>query len=446
MLTVLLVGFFYWSWGSPLANLEKPEESLERLVSREMDLHDVMDELPRWEKKLYELTGSEPETFEDAIARFDELDEDQRSARTDLDLVVLLAENGQLERAASIIETLEGTDTAAAQYGRWLDAAYLEAPSPQDATLMAEEIRRELPRDWFTDTLARRLATRVDDPALQAEAETSIEARGHALLRRVRGLTATGVGLFVLALVLLWRLLRSPRGARVAEAPLPPVWRGADGLGLFFRAAFAYLLMPAALVLLLPRTPATTVAMGLLGGVPMIWWVRRYLHARGGTLRDAFGLRVPQGQALRVVGWGIVLLGISMAGESLLSMGLTALGVTSHWADGFLEDFLWGSPTTVLAGTIDGVVWAPIFEELAFRGLLYPTLRLRLPPWPAALLSAALFGVAHGYGVQGFAAVTWSGMIWALGYERTRSLLPGMLAHAASNLMATTSFLLLLRF
>ena len=446
MLTVLLVAFFYWSWGSPLANLEKPEESLERLVSREMDLHDVMDELSRWELKLYELTGTEPETFEDAIARFDELDEEQRSARTDLDLVVLLAENGQLERAASIIEALEGTDSAAAQYGRWLEAAYLEAPSPQDATQMADEIRRELPHDWFTDTLVRRLATRVDDPALQADAEANIEARGHALLRRVRALTLTGVVLFLLALVLLWRLLRSARGPRVAEAPLPPLWRGLDGLGLFFRAAFAYLLMPATLVLLLPRTPGSTVAMGLLGGVPMIWWIRRYLHARGETLRDTFGLRVPEGQALRVVGWGIVLLGISMAGESLVSMGLTALGVTSHWADGFLEDFLWGSPTTVLAGTIDGVVWAPIFEELAFRGLLYPTLRLRLPPWLAALLSAALFGVAHGYGLQGFAAVTWSGMIWALGYERSRSLLPGMLAHAASNLMATGSFLLLLRF
>jgi len=446
VLTVLLVAFFYWSWGSPLANLEKPEESLERLVSREMDLHDVMDGLSRWELKLYELTGTEPETFEDAIARFDELDEEQRSARTDLDLVVLLAENGQLERAGSMIEALEGTDSAAAQYGRWLEGAYLEAPSPQDATQMAEEIRRELPHDWFTDTLVRRLATRVDDPALQADAEANITARGHALLRRVRALTITGVVLFLLALVLLPRLLRSARGPRVAEAPLPPLWRGLDGLGLFFRAAFAYLLMPATLVLLLPRTPGSTVAMGLLGGAPMIWWIRRYLHARGETLRDTFGLRVPEGQPFRVIGWGIVLLGLSMAGESLISMGLTALGVTSHWADGFLEDFLWGSPATVLAGTIDGVVWAPIFEELAFRGLLYPTLRLRLPPWLAALLSAALFGVAHGYGLQGFAAVTWSGMIWALGYERSRSLLPGMLAHAASNLMATGSFLLLLRF
>lgn len=446
MLTVVLVGVFYWSWGSPLANLERPEESLERLVAREMDFHEVTDEMPAWELRLYELTGAEAETLEDAVARFDELDEDQRSARGELNLVVLLGESGQLERAAAMIEALEATDTAATQYARWLDAAYLDAPPAEEATAMAEEIRRELPRDWFTDTLVRRIATRVDDPALEADSEAGIEARGRALLARVRVLTAAAGAMLLAALVLLWRLPRSPRGARVADAPLPPRWRGADGLGLFFRAAFAYLLMPALVLMLLPRVPASTAIMGLLGGLPMLWWLRRYLHARGDSIRDTFGLRVRDGSGLRVLGWGLVLLGLSLAGESLLSIGLNALGVTSHWADGFLEDFLWGSPATVAAGTVDGVVWAPTFEELAFRGLLYPTLRLRLPPWPAALLSSALFGVAHGYGLQGFVAVTWSGMIWALGYERTRSLVPGILAHAASNLLATTSFLLLLRF
>ncbi|HSL52380.1 MAG TPA: type II CAAX endopeptidase family protein [Candidatus Deferrimicrobiaceae bacterium] len=446
MLTVVLVGVFYWSWGSPLANLERPEESLERLVSREMDFHEVTDEMPAWELRLYELTGAEPETLEDAIVRFDELDEDQRSARGELNLVVLLGESGQLERAAAMIEALEATDTAATEYARWLDAAYLDAPPAEEATAMAEEIRRELPRDWFTDTLVRRIATRVDDPALEADSEATIEARGRALLARVRVLTAAAGAMLLAALVLLWRLPRSPRGARVADAPLPPQWRGADGLGLFFRAAFAYLLMPALVLMLLPRVPASTAIMGLLGGLPMLWWLRRYLHARGDSIRDTFGLRVRDGSGLRVLGWGLVLLGLSLAGESLLSIGLNALGVTSHWADGFLEDFLWGSPASVAAGTVDGVVWAPTFEELAFRGLLYPTLRLRLPPWPAALLSSALFGVAHGYGLQGFVAVTWSGMIWALGYERTRSLVPGILAHAASNLLATTSFLLLLRF
>jgi membrane protease YdiL (CAAX protease family) len=186
--------------------------------------------------------------------------------------------------------------------------------------------------------------------------------------------------------------------------------------------------------------------MGLVGGLPTLWWARRYLHARGKTVRETFGLVPRAGRLARLLGWGLVLLAVSMAGESLLYAGLSALGVSSHWADGFLEEFLWGPPAAVVAGTLDGVVWAPIFEELAFRGLLYPTLRLRLPAWLAALLSAAIFAGAHGYGVQGFAAVTWSGMVWALGYERTRSLLPGMLAHAASNLLATTSFLLLLRF
>lgn len=443
---MLLVSVFYWSWGSPLANLERAEESLERLVSREMDFQDVMDEIPPWERRLYDLTGTGPETFEDAIARFDELDEEERSVRADLDLVVLLGESGQLERAATIIEALEATDTAATQYARWLDAAYLDAPPPDAAARMVEEIRHDLPADWFSDTLARRIATRVDDPALQADAEARIEARGRSLLLRVRALTAAAAAVLLGAIVLLWRLSRAPGGGRVAEAPLPPRWRAADGLGLFFRAAFAYLLVPALVVMLLPRTPASLAVMGLLGGLPMLWWLHRYLKARGESIGETFGLRIREGAGRRVLGWGIVLLGLSLAGESLLAFALGGLGVTSHWADGFLEDFLWGAPTMVAAGTLDGVGWAPVFEELAFRGLLYPTLRLRLPPWTAALLSSALFGVAHGYGVQGFAAVTWSGMIWALGYERTRSLLPGILAHAASNLLATSSFLLLLRF
>jgi uncharacterized protein len=445
-LTATLVALFYVSWGSPLANLEHAEESLERLVSREMDLRQGFERAPRWERRLYELTGSDPESFDDAIARFDEFDDDQRSARSDLDLVVLLGESGLLERAGDLIDALDGTEGDGAKYGRWLEAAYLDAPAAEEATGLVEEIRRDLPADWFTDTLVRRIATRVDDQALESQAEAAIDARGRALLWRVRALTGAGAALLALSAVAAWRLRASRRDPRVADAPLPPLWRGADGTGLFFRAAFAYLLIPAAVVLLLPRMPSVTAATGLVGGLPTLWWARRYLHARSETVRETFGLTPRAGRVARLLGWGLVLLAVSMAGESLLYAGLSALGVNAHWADGFLEEFLWGPPAAVVAGTLDGVVWAPVFEELAFRGLLYPTLRLRLPAWLAALLSAAIFAGAHGYGVQGFAAVTWSGMVWALGYERTRSLLPGMLAHAASNLLATTSFLVLLRF
>jgi hypothetical protein len=60
--------------------------------------------------------------------------------------------------------------------------------------------------------------------------------------------------------------------------------------------------------------------------------------------------------------------------------------------------------------------------------------------------SGAIFALAHGYGVVGFASVLASGVLWAMAYERTRSLLPGMLAHAASNVQASLIVLLTLRF
>jgi hypothetical protein len=303
-LTAALVGFFYSGWGSPLANLERPEASLERLVSREMDFRDALGRVPSWERRLHELTGSDPETFEDAIGRFDELDEEQRSVRTDLNLVVLLGEAGLLERAGSLIEALDGADAAAARYAGWLEAAYLAAPTPEEATAMADEIHRELPRDWFTDTLVRRIATRVDDQALQDRAEAAVEARGRELLMRVRLLGAVGAAVLALSLVAAWRLRRSPGGARVGEAPLPPPWRGSDGLGLFFRSAFAYLLIPAAAVLLLPRTAGATALMGLMGGADA-WWAR---HTGGATVRDTFGLRCARqarvGHSCRLSRWG----------------------------------------------------------------------------------------------------------------------------------------------
>jgi membrane protease YdiL (CAAX protease family) len=80
-----------------------------------------------------------------------------------------------------------------------------------------------------------------------------------------------------------------------------------------------------------------------------------------------------------------------------------------------------------------------------FRGLLFATLRRRFGVAGAALLSAALIAIAHGYGVLGFGAVFWSGLLWAWAYERTGSLLPSMAAHAVDNLMATLSVILVLR-
>ena len=82
-----------------------------------------------------------------------------------------------------------------------------------------------------------------------------------------------------------------------------------------------------------------------------------------------------------------------------------------------------------------GPILAPLFEELVFRGLLFAILRRKFRFLPAALISASIFGLAHGYGAVGLISVCWSGVLWAWIYEKTGSLAPGILAHAINNLL-----------
>jgi membrane protease YdiL (CAAX protease family) len=98
-----------------------------------------------------------------------------------------------------------------------------------------------------------------------------------------------------------------------------------------------------------------------------------------------------------------------------------------------------------LVSLIEYVVLAPVLEEFTFRGLLFATLRRRVGFWWAASISSALFAAAHGYGLIGFLSVFWSGLLWAWAYEKSGSLLPGMLAHALNNLTVCTGLVMLLR-
>ena len=99
-----------------------------------------------------------------------------------------------------------------------------------------------------------------------------------------------------------------------------------------------------------------------------------------------------------------------------------------------------------MAGSLLGaVIFAPLFEELIFRGALYGTLRVKLHWSLAAVASALVFAAAHGYGLAGFGSVLVSGVLWCWAYEKTGSLLPGMIAHAANNLAVAITLLALLR-
>jgi membrane protease YdiL (CAAX protease family) len=83
------------------------------------------------------------------------------------------------------------------------------------------------------------------------------------------------------------------------------------------------------------------------------------------------------------------------------------------------------------------VVAAPVSEEVCFRGMLFGGLRTRLPGLAAALISAVVFGGLHALtGVSAIPPLIAFGFILALLYEKTGSIVPGILLHMLNNSVA----------
>jgi membrane protease YdiL (CAAX protease family) len=83
------------------------------------------------------------------------------------------------------------------------------------------------------------------------------------------------------------------------------------------------------------------------------------------------------------------------------------------------------------------VVAAATAEELCFRGMLFGGLRERLPKWAAALIAGTVFGLLHAFtGLSAVPPLIGFGFILCLLYEKTGSILPGMLLHALNNSVA----------
>jgi membrane protease YdiL (CAAX protease family) len=85
-----------------------------------------------------------------------------------------------------------------------------------------------------------------------------------------------------------------------------------------------------------------------------------------------------------------------------------------------------------------------VVEEILFRGVVFGWLRGRMPAAAAAVISAALFSLAH------LGWMDWSlllpvfgiGLVLAGLYHQSRSLWPGILVHASINTAATLVILL----
>jgi len=83
------------------------------------------------------------------------------------------------------------------------------------------------------------------------------------------------------------------------------------------------------------------------------------------------------------------------------------------------------------------VFGAAIAEEICFRGMLFGGLRERLPKVPAALAAGVVFGALHAFtGLSAVPPLIVLGFVFCLLYEKTGSIVPGMLLHMLNNSVA----------
>ena len=437
--------------GSRVDGVEEPERALALIVGRTMDIDEAVSRAPTWEQFVYRVLSSDPaEDLEEGLHWYEELARESALPSIDLHLAVLEGESGRIAGVRRRAEEWTRRADPLPVFALLVGAAYLdEDVEGEIGSNIAEALAEALEPGWFRDRMAARLATRVGDQDLLAAATAAQAMRSDRLLVRMRATVVVELVLIGIGLVLLVRVVVRRRALdRIGGAVLPPPWRGLSGvLVLVWGGALGSLLILVSSFL--PDRAYSRVLIGAttnLSFVPLIFLAWLFL-LRPSSLRlsESFGLVPTSAGARRLVLVILTLLALGQLGEGVMDMAGRWLGLSAHWTEWFDRDLVWGSRTLVGMTLFDTVILTPVFEEIVFRGLLFATLRRRFAVGPAAVLSAAIFAVAHGYGALGFAAVFWSGLLWAWSFERTGSLLPSMAAHAADNLMASLSVILVLR-
>jgi len=127
-----------------------------------------------------------------------------------------------------------------------------------------------------------------------------------------------------------------------------------------------------------------------------------------------------------------------LAAGPVLTIALSALGVLLRAPlDSSQIEVLIKSRASLAAIILFGVVLAPIFEEMLFRGFLLPLLVRSLGPWLGILLTAVPFALLHGaqnhWAWQPVLLIGIAGIAFGLVRHKTDSTTAAFLMHSAYN-------------
>jgi len=428
VLGLALLGLlFAASLAMPVLNqavgFERAPEQVARIYERRLDLVAALEKLPPWERAaLAPFLPVGGHVVEEALQAFetvvrvggfvaegetrDEAALDGLRARR----AVMLAELGRLEEAQGDVDAL-----AARGHTQFVEAVRGLAAGRADPAALA------LAGDGWIGRGAQARASRAPEPEPSSAAARTLQ------WARVRlGVVAIGA-----AILLAWLARNRPEGA-TASIAIPPPWSPQVGFGVLVRAGFAAFAIY--LVLEVLGTYFDTVlplAFGALcASLPLFWLVRKHLVSPSGlSFADILGLK-PRGPIASWIVTSMALFALDQIGSNALATAARATGAVEPWSVSVDGLVMWGSTAVLALSIADSVLFGVLAQELAFRGVLFPSLRGVHGPFHAALLSGLLFAAVQFVSLPAMLALGWSGLVYALSVERTRSIVPALVAHA----------------
>lgn len=364
---------------------------------------------------------------------------------------IVLADLGEREKAITLLKS--STDPAAAGllalYGVPPTTLPSTSPAPSSSVARADDgpatttSIEPLSKDFDADLDARfgwyaRLARTYGQPDTAPGRAAVLNDARHTLVVAASGFGiailagVAGFGLFVTAIVLL-------ATGRVKSA----VGKTGVAANVYIEAVAIYLsgfiVSSLAIGLLFPHAPLSVHVLGL-GAVVLLgvlWPLLRGVP--WATLRQDWGIHAGRGVAREVLA-GV---GGYLAGLPVLFLGLVVMIVLilitkqtpSHPIQQQAGDH---SIATVLSLYAIASVFAPLTEELMFRGALVAHLRGWMGVVLAALLSGLVFGAVHPQGWTVVPALAGVGAVLALIRQWRGTLIASITAHAMHNAFLIT--------
>ncbi|WP_407407394.1 CPBP family intramembrane glutamic endopeptidase [Peribacillus sp.] len=132
-----------------------------------------------------------------------------------------------------------------------------------------------------------------------------------------------------------------------------------------------------------------------------------------------------------IIGWSFVLIVVSIL--ILIVMDIVGIGYENSKTESVQAHL---TPIHFVLGFVSAAIISPIYEEILYRGFLYRWLRSKYGLKAGLFLSSFIFMIVHIPNYNVLPVTFISGLLFAWTYEKTKSVVPGMIIHGTFNAIA----------